>query len=146
MKTQVDCVRYGEEYLRLWCHGYATELQRPPARFTASYTSAANGRLIVEAALNLCRYLVKHPTASLWFDSAGASGSTDDRIASSHALNFDSEAPYKVVTQVLDDADNGVVVGFDVYETPAVVWLGICGEFGFYLWGGAFASELFGYC
>jgi len=115
---------YGAFYIDLDCHGHAYELDIPPALLKASY-SAVNGRTIIETALALCTYLAKHPSANFWFDNTGSSGSTDDRIDSTHDVVYDEEVPMTVIREILEKAKNpGAVQGFDVYETPAGCLIG----------------------
>jgi len=111
--------KYGAFYIDLDCHGYAYELNIPPSLLQKFY-SGTNGRTIIEDALALCTYLAKHPTATMWFDNAGASGSTDDRINSTHDAIYDEELPAIVIQEILEKTKNPAAVqGFDAYETPA---------------------------
>lgn len=122
-KTQREGLGVGRAKLTVWCHGHAYELNNPPSNLRESY-SVVNGRTIIEDGLNLCRYLVKHPTAAQWFDNAGASGSTDDRITSTHSVEYDQEKPYNPMVEVADKASNGSNVGFDLVDTPAGCLIG----------------------
>ncbi len=115
---------YGAFYIDLDCHGHAYELNIPPALVYAYY-SATNGRTIIEAALALCAYLTRHPAGNFWFDSLGSSGSTDDRIDSTHDMVYDEEVPLTPIQEILEKAKNPAAVqGFDVYETPAGCLIG----------------------
>ena len=79
-----------------------------------------NGRTIIEDALALCNYITRHPVDSNWFDNAGAAGSTDDRINSTHDVIYDEELPMTVIKEILEKAKNPAAVqSFDVYETPS---------------------------
>ena len=111
--------RYGAFYIDLDCHGHAYELNIPPA-LLQKYYAATNGRTIIEDALGLCNYFAQHPIATMWFDNAGSSGSTDDRINSTHDAVYDEELPMTVIQEILEKAKNPAAVqGFDAYETPA---------------------------
>jgi hypothetical protein len=115
---------YGAFYIDLDCHGHAYELDIPPALLQARY-AVINGRTIIEEALALCSYVAKHPTASMWFDNAGSSGSTDDRIDSTHDSEYDEELAMTVIQEILEKAKNpGATQGFDCYETPSGVLVG----------------------
>ena len=110
---------YGDFFINLECHGYAEEADSPPTLLQQIYT-ATNGRTIIEDALALCNYTAKHPVATKWFDNAGSSGSTDDRIDSTHSIAYDEEIPLKAIRETLQKAKNPVgIQGFDVYETPS---------------------------
>jgi hypothetical protein len=115
---------YGAFYIDLDCHGHAYELNIPPALFQA-YCPAINGRTIIEAALALCTYLTRHPAGNFWFDSLGSSGSTDDRIDSTHDVVYDEVVPMTAIQEILEKAKNPAAAqGFDVYETPAGCLIG----------------------
>jgi len=112
-------VQQGEFYVTLDCHGHGSELNIPPGLLQKLY-SAVNGRTIIEDALALCSYFAKHPIAAYWFDKDGASGSTDDRINSTHDVMYDEVVPMNVITEILEKAKNpSAVQGFDAYDTPA---------------------------
>jgi hypothetical protein len=115
---------FGAFYVDLDCHGHAYELDIPPALLQARY-AATNGRTIIEEALALCSYVAKHPTASMWFDNAGSTGSTDDQIDSDHDAVYDEELALAVIQEILEKAINPEATqGFDCYETPGGVLVG----------------------
>lgn len=112
-------VQYGEFYIDLDCHGHAYELNIPPT-LVQKYYLATNGLTIIEDDLGLCSYIAKNPDATKWFDNAGSSGSTDDRINSTHDCVYDEELPMTVIQEILDKAKNPAAVeGFDMYEMPS---------------------------
>jgi len=115
---------YGAHYVDLDCHGHAYELINPPALLQKLY-AGTNGRTIIEDAVAVCSYLVKHPTAAKWFDNAGASGSTDDRINSTHECEYDEVKPKTVIDEISEKASNPAgVKGFDLVEMPSGVLMG----------------------
>lgn len=110
---------YGDHEIAVECQGHAFELNVPPANLHR-VCKAENGRLILEAALALCAYITRHPDNTQWFDAGGSSGSTDDRIDSTHDICFEEVKPGKVFQDCLEKAKNPASVqGFDIYETPA---------------------------
>lgn len=110
--------KYGDFYIDLDCHGHAYELDIPPALLQKIYVATA-GRTIIEEALSICNYLTSHPLTPYWFDKDGSSGSTDDRIGSTHDAVYDEEIPMIVIREILEKAKNpSAVQGFDAYETP----------------------------
>ena len=63
--------------------------------------------------------MVACPPESNWFDNAGSSGSTDDRISSTHSVVFDEKKLITPIQEILENAKNpSGVQGFDMYETP----------------------------
>jgi len=115
---------YGAYYIQVECMGHAQEVLKPPAHLNKTY-SATNGRTIIEAALALAAYVAKHPTASKWFDNTGSSGSTDDRIDSTHNISYADENPLTVMQEILEKAANpSSVRGFDAYEQSSGVIVG----------------------
>jgi len=124
IKTTNRANEYGAFYIDLDCHAYAHELNVPPSLFQKAY-SAVNGRTIIEDALAVANYITKHPLGPQWFDSGGASGNTDDRINSTHDVEYDEVLPMSVIQEILDKACNpNGVVGFDIYEMPSGVLIG----------------------
>lgn len=118
-----SAAEYGGFFIDLECHGYCHEMMSA-AGLLKTLNEAVNGRTIIEDAVDLCPKIVKHSTASKWFDNAGASGDIDDRIGSTHDLDFSDEGaeiiPLTVIQQILEKAKNpGGIVGFDMYEVPA---------------------------
>ena len=117
-------------YVKLECMGHARELTIVPCAnsdkpLIKKVYSAVNGRTIIEEAISKCNYVYKHPTASKWFDNTGSSGSTDDRINSTHDITYDDELPIDVIKDVLDKASNpSSVQGFDIIETPSGALIG----------------------
>ena len=123
-KITPKALEYNAYYIDVECHGHAVELIKPPSRLTKVY-SAINGRTIIEEALGLAAYVAKHPTASKWFDNAGSSGSTDDRINSTHSKSYTRVTPWEVTKELLDLASNpSSVIGFDIFETPSGALVG----------------------
>lgn len=123
-KITYEGVRGPEFYIRLdgFDHGY--ELKPAPVLLQKLY-EAVNGRTIIEDALALCSYLDKHPDASKWFDNTGLSGSTDDRIDSTHDALYDEAQPLTVIQEILEKAKNpSGSVGFDAYIIPSGVMVG----------------------
>jgi len=115
---------YGDHFIDVECHGFAAELNIPPALLQEIY-AAVNGRTIVEAAVALAAYVVKHPTAAKWFDNTGSSGSTDDRINSTHDVSYDEVKPLVSIQEIIEKALNPASVqGFDMYEMPSGVLVG----------------------
>jgi len=115
---------YGAFFIDLDCHSYAHELNVPPSLLQQSY-SAVNGRTIIEDALAVANYITKHPLGPQWFDSGGASGNMDDRINSTHDVEYDEVLPMTVIQEILDKASNpNAVKGFDIYEMPSGVLVG----------------------
>jgi len=116
----------GAFFLKLDCHGHAYELNNPPGLLQKLYPSpGTNGRTIIEDALGLCYYVAKHPVASKWFDNTGAEGSTDDRINSTHEVEYDEVKPKTVIDEIAEKASNPAgIKGFDIYETPSGVLVG----------------------
>jgi len=116
---------YGRHFIDLDCHGHAYETINPPGLLQKLYSPATNGRILIEDALALCSYVAKHPTASKWFDNAGASGSTDDRINSTHDVEYDEVVPKTVIDEICDKASNPEgAKGFDIVEMPSGVLMG----------------------
>ena len=121
---------HGKWYVQLECMGHARELMIVPCAnadkpLVKKVYSAVNGRTVIEEAIAKCNYVTKHPTASKWFDNAGSSGSTDDRINSAHDLTYDDELPIDVIKDVLEKASNpSAVQGFDIIEMPSGVLVG----------------------
>jgi hypothetical protein len=114
----------GAFFIKLDCHGHAYELINPPALLQKLYT-ATNGRTIIEDALALASYVTRHPINSKWFNAGGASGSTDDRINSTHDCEYDEVIPKTVIDEICDKASNPVgVKGFDIVEMPSGVLIG----------------------
>ena len=114
----------GAFFIKLDCHGHAYELINPPALLQKLYFTI-NGRTIIEDALALCNYVTRHPNNSMWFDAGGASGSTDDRINSTHDVEYDEVVPKTVIDEICDKASNPAgVKGFDIVEMPSGVLIG----------------------
>jgi hypothetical protein len=110
---------YGGFYVTVDCEGWGAELNVPPALLQKQYV-AVNGRTIIEDALGVCGYLARHPTDAKWFDCAGASGSTDDRIDSTHDVTYEEIKPLTVIQEIAEKAKNPAgLQGFELYETPA---------------------------
>jgi hypothetical protein len=123
-KITPKALGFNSYYIDVECHGHAIELIKPPSRLTKVY-SAINGRTIIEEALGLAAYVAKHPIASKWFDNAGSSGSTDDRINSTHSKSYTRATPWEVIKELLDLASNpSSVIGFDIFETPSGALVG----------------------
>jgi len=115
---------YGKFYIDLETLGHAYELVKPPNLLCKVYNSV-NGRTIIEEAVDACAYIAKHPTASSWFDNAGASGSTDDRINSTHNIEPEDVRPLNIIQEILEKASNPAgTKGFDVCDIPSGVLKG----------------------
>ena len=126
IKVSSKSAGYGTGALRLECHSHGFELSFPPALYTRNYT-ATYGRTIIEDYINDLAYLAKSSVAAKWFDSGGASGSTDDRIApaSAYTEDQDEELPLGIIAQILEKAINPIGVrGFDISELPSGVLIG----------------------
>jgi len=115
---------YGKHFIDLDCHGHAWELINPPALLQKLYM-ATNGRTIIEETLALANYVTRHPDNSKWFDAGGATGSTDDRINSTHDCEYDEVKPKTIIDEIGDKASNPAgVKGFDIVEMPSGVLIG----------------------
>jgi len=102
-------------------HGHASELFASPALVYKLYEDE-EAQTIIEDTLDLCGYLSKYPHGVGWFDDGGPYGDTDDRLASTHSVEYDEVKPFNVIPEIAEKAsnpDDPPKIGFDIYETPS---------------------------
>lgn len=121
-----DYISYGNTDVTFTLHGHASELFDSPELVYKLYESEY-GDTIIEDTLDLMNYLAEYPHSVGWFDgghSGSQIGDVDDRITSTHSVEYDEIIPFNVTKDVLEMASGPDGTSFDIYETPSGTLVG----------------------